>query len=120
MKVSINDLKLFQIPDTTHWRLNEKYLQQAKQALQIPTGQRLHILLNFKDLNRLSYLVLSKFDKGLAIVLPNWPGSLWFKPMAKQLQNKAFKFPNVPDLFVDKFGHPLGELSWENFFYVAQ
>jgi hypothetical protein len=119
-KVSINDLKIFQVPDTKYWRINPRYLEQAKQALNIPKERKIRVILDYLNLNRLFYLVLQNLDEGLAIVVPNWPAVIWFKPLKQQLHRYGFKLPKQPDLFLDKMDNSIGLLAWDNWFYFSQ
>ena len=56
MKVHMDQLKPFHIPDTSGWTLNVKYLIPALHILNVELFQGINVFINFQDLSMLTLL----------------------------------------------------------------
>jgi len=116
MKVHIDQLKPFHIPNTSGWMLNVKYLAPALRTLNLELFQGINVFINFQDLSMLTLQLLNSNVQKI-FVIPAWCCAPWYKPIHGILKSKLFsvKLPAERDLFLDCFGNDLGTFSWDHF-----
>ena len=118
LKVNINDIKKFVIPDTTSWKLNPKYLVPAKEQLNC-INQNLPVFLNFQSLETFTLDSIADDKAPKLFVIPDWPCMSWYKPLHDLIIAEAVVLPKEPDLFLDANGNALGSFAWKHWlFYV--
>ena len=120
IKVHYNQLKPFTIPETEHWTLNPMYLKNALHQLDLELFQGINVTINFKDLSLLTLQLLNS-DIKKVFVIPEWHCAPWYKPIHGILKKKlqSVKLPNVPDLFLDPCGGPLGMFSFDHWLFTT-
>ena len=116
MKVHVDQLKPFKIPDTSKWMLNVKYLVPAFELLSLELFQGINVFINFQALDTLTLQLLNSDIKKI-FVIPNWHCATWFQPVHGILKSKLLmvKLPQEQDLFLDSFGNDLGIFSWDHY-----
>ena len=115
IKVHIDQLKPFVIPDTSNWSVNIKYLVPALEKLGLELFQGINVVINFKGLDMLTLHLLNSNAQKI-FVIPEWHCAAWYSPLHGFLKSRiaSTKLPSDPDLFLDKFGNELGEFSWSH------
>jgi transposase InsO family protein len=118
LQVNINDLKLFQIPDTRGWTLKDDYFEEAVHDLNTKVRNPC-VLINFAAINDFVQDVLDgKMGDQQFFVVPEWPCAPWYKRLHLDVQAEAVRLPKKVDLFLDKKGRSLGMFSWENWLFA--
>ena len=89
MKVHIDQLKPFHIPNTSGWMLNIKYLAPALRTLHVELFQAINVFINCQDLSMLTLQLLnSNVQKNF--VIPAWCCAHWYKPIYGIHKSKLF------------------------------
>ena len=101
LKVNVNDIKKFVIPDTTSWKLNLKYLKHAKEELNCDE-ENLPVFLDFKSLETFTLDSISDDKSPKLFVIPDWPCMSWYKPLHDHITAEAIQLEDKPDLFIDE------------------
>ena len=116
MKVHIDQLKPFFIPDTTKWMLNLTYLKPALETLGLQLFQGINVFINFQALDTLTLQLLNSSIQKI-FVIPAWYCATWYQPIHGVLKSKLslVRLPSERDLFLDSFGNDIGIFSWDHF-----
>ena len=118
MRVSVNDIKKFTVPDTSRWHLNPGILEEAKAELNCNLDLPVHI--DFIGMETFTLDALANNPGPKLIVVPDWPCMSWYKPLHDYIYAEARLLPNVPHLFLDQHSNALGKFAWRNWlFYVT-
>ena len=116
IKVHIDQLKPFVIPDTSKWSLNVRYLTPALHELGLELFQGINVFINVKELNTLTLQLLNSDIRKISVI-PAWCCATWYPPMHGILKSKlhSVRLPVEKDLFVDRFGNDVGIFAWDHF-----
>ena len=118
MKLNLNDIKKFIIPDTRDWALNVNYLEKAKMELACNNTAK-DIIIDFLGLETITLDNISNDFSEKLIVVPDWPCMYWYRPLHDCVVAEAVLLPREPDLFIDSNGNPLEKFAWDNWlFYI--
>ena len=118
IKINVNDIKKFTIPDTTGWKVNPKYLDPAKAELNC--NEEVPVILDFQNLDSFTLDNISNDFSPKLFILPDWPCMAWYKPMHELVVADAAALPNKPDLFIDENGNPIGSLAWKHWLILCK
>jgi len=119
LKVNVNDVKKFTVPDTSSWKLNPKYLNPAKEQLNC-ADQDLPVFLDFQGLETFTLDSIGDGKSSKLFVIPDWPCMSWYRPMHDLITAEAVKLADKPDLFIDENGNPLGSFAWKHWLFCVQ
>ena len=106
LKVNVNDIKKFTVPDTSGWKVNKKYLNPAMALLNCK--DEIPVILDF---TKLEFFTLDTISNGLspkAFIIPEWPCMGWYKPLHELIVAEAVQLEDKHDLFLDSNDNSLG------------
>ena len=101
------------VPDTTGWRINPIYLQQALVQFCFKEGAV------FPDV-KIDFYNFDQFIRGLFevreemfFVVPAWPGAEWYYTLSRILKCDGVELPNIHHLFLNYDDNPLGKFTFK-------
>ena len=118
LKVNVNDIKKFVIPDNSKWILNPKFLNPAK--AQLNSENEPVALLDFAKLETFTLDSIGKGVTSKLFVIPDWPCMSWYKPLHDFIEAEAVQLPDKPDLFLDENGNAIGSLAWKHWLFSCK
>mmetsp|Transcript_1800 Transcript_1800/g.2420 ORF Transcript_1800/g.2420 Transcript_1800/m.2420 type:complete len:341 (-) Transcript_1800:7-1029(-) len=85
LKVNVNDIKKFIVPETSDWKLNPKYLDTAKEMLNC-AGENLPVIIDFIGLETFTLDNIGGENSPKLFVIPEWPCMSWYEPLLLKIQ----------------------------------
>jgi hypothetical protein len=92
LKVNINDLKKFNMPDTRTWKIGDKYLKEAAEEFRVPSINNAQVMINFQAIESMIQDFLDdKLPDVEYFIIPDWPCMSWYNRFCiKRLKQKLF------------------------------
>jgi len=118
MKVNLNDIKKFVIPDTANWKLNPKYFDPAAEKLNCKESTP--VILDFNKLDTFTLDSIAYGSSPKLFVIPDWPCMAWYKPLHDLVEAEAVRLEDEPDLFLDSNGNPVGSFAWKHWLFYSK
>ena len=118
LQVNINDIKKFHLPDTKGWKIQDKYLKDAANELEIHGIDNKDILLDFLSIESMVQDIIDeKLPKLKYFIIPDWPCMSWYSRLHKLISAEAIKLPNKEDVFINQQNRPLGIFAWDSWLF---
>ena len=120
IKVPIDQLKPFSVPETSKWVVNVRYLTTALETLGLNLFQGINVFLNFQALDTLVLQLLNSDVQKIFVIL-GWHCAMWYQLLHGVLKSKVsmVQLPAEKDLFLDSYGNDLGVFAWDHYLCVT-
>jgi len=117
LKVNVNDMKMLHLPETSEWKLNEKYFQAAITEMGSMVKHR-KVYYDLKHIGAMVSDILAKRSINIQFfIIPDWPCMEWYAILHSEILAEAIKLPKVEDLFLDKLNKPIGNFAWDHWLF---
>ena len=117
LKININDMKMLHLPETSEWKLNEKYFQAAITEMGSMVKHR-KVYYDLKHIGAMVSDILAKRSINIQFfIIPDWPCMEWYAILHSEILAEAIKLPKVEDLFLDKLNKPIGNFAWDHWLF---
>ena len=118
MKVNLNDIKKFVVPDSSEWKLNSAHVESAVDEL--GCAGETPVILDFRKLDTHTLDNIAYGAGPKLFIIPDWPCMAWYKPLHDLVDAEAVQLPDMPDLFLDEKGNPLGSFAWKHWLFCCK